>query len=82
MMASLRGDVKPLVLSHSSFFHQSRLKGRLKNPNTVRKEWGTFLGGRAITGGGGGWGLQKAHKWKWTDAAASGAFDTEVRAYC
>ena len=53
MMASLGGDVKPLALSHSFFFHQSKLKGRLKNPNTVRKEWGTFPRWQRYWGGGG-----------------------------
>ena len=43
-------------------------------------EWGKFPSGKAMREGGGVGGLQKAHKW--TDAAASGAFDTEVRAYC
>ena len=80
MMASLGGDVKPLALSHSSFFHQSKLKGRLKNPNTVSKEWGTFPAVAELWGGGGVGGLQKAHIW--TDAPATGAFDTKVRAYC
>ena len=54
MMASLGGDVKPLALSHSSFFHQSKLKGRLKNPNTVRKGWGTFPRWQRYWGGGEG----------------------------
>ena len=52
MMASLGGDVTSLALSHSFFFHQSKLKGRLKNPNTVRKEWGKFPGGKDMVGGG------------------------------
>ena len=53
MMASLGGDVTSLALSHSSFFHQSKLKGRLKNPNTVRKEWGKFPRWQGYWGGGG-----------------------------
>ena len=70
-LASLGGDVKPL--SHSPFLHQS---------NNVRKVWGVgeVNQWQGYEGGGWGWGLQKAHKW--SDAAASSAFDTEVRAYC
>ena len=42
VIASLGSDVKPLALSPSSFFQQSKSKGTKKNPHYCSKESGKF----------------------------------------